>query len=85
MKTEKHDEYAIKILSALSSLFDEESENYIDVDELTEGNNGTEFTHALANIAPTMFYNKITGEDKTNIEFNHIANILCFQFSNQAK
>lgn len=81
---EKTDEYAMKIISAIQELFNPESDNYIDPEELTEGQNGTHFAHALGNIAPAMIYNKLTSEDKTALEFNHLANVLCFQYGKKA-
>lgn len=81
MKRKKDHEYAGKILSCLNQLFnDEDGENFIGVDELSKGDNGTDFIHALANIVPTTIYNKFTGSDEENLSFNHIANRLCFQF-----
>jgi hypothetical protein len=67
----------------IAELFDEDSESdfHIDQQELQEGDNLTHFFHALANIMPTHLFNKITGDDKNNLEFNHIANQLVFQYS----
>ena len=42
--------------------------------------NMTDFMHALANVAPTMIFNGLTGANKNHLEFNHIANQLCFQY-----
>lgn len=78
---EKHDEYAAKILASLGELFNEESENFIDQDELKEGDNMTHFAHALANVAPCFFVNKITGIDNNLLEHNHLANQLVFQYA----
>ena len=82
---DKSIEYAAKILAQIQEIFDEDSDNYIDVKELSEGNNLTEFMHALANLAPNMVYSKFTGDDVNSLEFNHLANKLCFQFSEKAK
>jgi len=65
----------------IAEIFDEESEYYIDQEELQEGENLTHFFHALANVMPTHLFNKITGDDKNHLEFNHIANQLVFQYS----
>lgn len=46
-----------------------------------KGENPTHFTHALANIAPAHIFNQLTGENKSSLEFNHLANQLCFQYS----
>ena len=73
-------EYSVKITKALSELFNPDNPNHIDLEELKKDNNTTEFFHALANAVPTRLYNQITGSDENLIEFNHVANILCFQF-----
>jgi len=78
----KKEEYTVKLLSHLQEIFNEDSENFIDINELTEGDNGTDFIHALGNMVPTTFYQRLTGENIGNLEFNHIANRLCFQNSN---
>lgn len=72
------EEIAVKLLANLSEqLNDEDNENYINLKEIDL----TDFFHALSNIVPSYVYNKYTGSDKNNLEFNHIANQLCFQFS----
>jgi hypothetical protein len=73
-------EYAILIQSAISDVFEEDSDNYIDTEELEEGDNLTHFFHALANIVPTNIYNRITGNEDNQLKFNHTANLLCFQY-----
>jgi hypothetical protein len=79
-KSENANQYAVKILACLNELFQEDSEHYIGIEELSEENNATDFLHALANIAPTHTYNKISGEETEMLAFNHIANRLCFQY-----
>ncbi len=81
---EKQFQYAAKLSGAISQCFDEDSEYYIDQKELHEGDNLTHFFHALANITPNMYFSELTGEKMNNLEFNHIANQLCFQYSNQS-
>lgn len=73
-------EYSVIITQKLEELF-EEGDLRIDYDELMEGGNLTHFFHALANLVPTNFFNKITADNKNNLEFNHIANQLVFQYS----
>lgn len=82
-QTEKHLQYAAMLSGKIAEIFDEESEYHIDQEELQEGDNLTHFFHALANVMPTHLFNKITGDDKNNLEFNHIANQLVFQYSNK--
>ena len=84
-KNEKHVQYARMITEAISSIFEEDSEWDIDEEELTEGDNMTHFIHALANVAPTYICNSLTGDNKNNLEFNHTANQLCFQYMNSGK
>jgi hypothetical protein len=75
----KSEKYAVLIQEQISAMFQDDSENYINPDELLEGNNATDFLHALANIVPCSVYNRLTGEENNLLEFNHIANRLVFQ------
>ena len=77
---EKYLEYAAMISGSIGDMFQEDSNYHIDREELTEGDNLTHFFHALANIMPTHIFNNITGDDKNQLEFNHVANDLCFQY-----
>ncbi len=76
-----HIRYAAILTSKISEIFNEESEHHISLDELKEGNNLTDFFHALSNLIPTYFYNDFTESEKNPLEFNHIANYLVFQYS----
>lgn len=78
---EKSTQYAIILLGNLQEVFNKESEFHIDKKELIEEDNLTHFMHALINIVPTIFFNKVTGEDKQYIEVNHLANLLCFKYT----
>ncbi|PHR23602.1 MAG: hypothetical protein COA36_16860 [Desulfotalea sp.] len=77
----KEDEFTIKIMSQIAQMFNEDSdcENQISTEDLEK--HLTEFTHAMANLAPAMYYNQMTGANVDSLEFNHIANRLCFQFN----
>lgn len=77
---EKYLQYAAMINGVLASMFDEDSEWAIDQEVLNEGDNLTLFIHALANVAPTLLFNTLTGDNKNQLEFNHMANQLCFQY-----
>lgn len=79
-ETKKWMVYAVKISAALQEMFEEGSEHAIDKEELFEGDNLTEFMHALANVVPTQVCNKITGSDHNYLEFNQMANTMCVQF-----
>lgn len=74
----KQQEYTLKILSRLQTLF-EGSEDGIAITELEDNGNASDFFHALANLAPAVVYNKLTQRKIGTLDFNHIANRLCFQ------
>ncbi|MFD2600770.1 hypothetical protein [Flavobacterium suzhouense] len=75
----KQQEYTEKILGQLQQLFSEENENRINISELEDNSNASDFFHALANLAPTVVYTKLTQKEIGTLDFNHIANRLCFQ------
>jgi hypothetical protein len=79
---EQTSRYALILIGKIQELFDENSESdfHIDQEELQEGENLTHFFHALANMMPNHIYNNVTGDYKNNLEFNHIANQLVFQY-----
>ena len=85
--TEKQEvirQYEIKILTALQEgCFDKDSDNYISLNEMKESETLTEFFHALANCVPTFFYTQLVDDEVNLLDFNHIANKLCFQFLNK--
>lgn len=77
----KRFEYSFKINSAIEEILsNEEADNYIDPKELGNGDNLTEFFHALCNMVPTRYYQEFVDDNVDNLKVNHIANILCFQF-----
>lgn len=79
-------EFSAKLYSQIIEVFEEDSSNYIDLKELKKSEDGlTDFFHALANMIPTVLYNRLTGSDVNHLEFNHIANRLCFQNMNLDK
>lgn len=74
----KPEEIAHLLLANLQDqIQNEDNENHIDLEDVDL----TDFFHALSNILPTYVFNKYTGEDKNQLEFNHVANKLCFQYS----
>ncbi|WP_159799257.1 hypothetical protein [Flavobacterium sp. MK4S-17] len=75
----KQEEYTLKILGQLQELFEEDCENYISMAELENNANAADFFHALANLAPAVVYTKLTKKEAGSLDFNHIANRLCFQ------
>lgn len=83
MSSKKEVEYAAKLVHAIQQVFNTENEKHIDTAELNEGDNSTHFIHALANLAPALIYDNMTGGKSTLLEFNHVANQLCFQYANK--
>lgn len=73
----KQEEYTNKILDQLENLFKSENENKIDLKELEDSKNASDFFHALANLAPTVIYTTLTKNDVGTLDFNHMANRLC--------
>lgn len=82
-KSNKNEYYAQMITSKIIELLDEdiESDLKITFDEFENEENFTAFIHALANIMPTVIFNKLSGNALNNLEFNHLANRLVFQNS----
>lgn len=72
-------QFQVKILSALQSIFDKESENYIDIDKVSKEGNLASLFHVLGTRAPQQIFSKITGQNPDPLEFNHICNKLIFQ------
>lgn len=70
---EKLVEYAALISEAIQEKLDENETDFQSVD-------WTLFIHALANLVPGSMYNSLTGDNKNTLEFNHLANKLCFQY-----
>ncbi|MGL4956784.1 MAG: hypothetical protein ACRC9X_06365 [Bacteroidales bacterium] len=68
--------YAEKIIYKVSEMLSDEL-----LCELREGDNLTYFFHALATVVPVYFYDEFTGKNCGFLEFNHIANSLIFQYS----
>lgn len=75
----KQEEYTLKILDQLQQLFEDSNENRIALKELEDNANAADFFHALANLVPTVIYSKLTQKEIGTLDFNHIANRLCFQ------
>lgn len=84
MALEKQQEYALKIGSQLEAMFKKGSKNYINRKELDNPQNMKAFIHALANIAPTVFYNRAMNTQLDTLQFNHIANHIIFDLSHVA-
>lgn len=79
MEITKDKQYAAMIVGKIFELFHPEN-GEIDVKELNESGGMTDFIHALANLAPNYIYQEFTGSFTDNLEFNHLANRLVFQY-----
>lgn len=78
---EKWITYAVQIREQIFSMFDEDTENYIDKQEFADPENFKQFLYALSTVVPTEIFNTISAdEDKSFLEFNHVANHLCFEY-----
>lgn len=77
----KNEQYAGEILTAMNNLINDEQNQapcHISVEELSEGDNLTEFFVGYLK-AGTLMFNEFTGQEKNNFEFTHILNQLCVQ------
>ena len=81
MENDKLYIYGAIITQKISELFDEDSDSELRIDfkDLEDSENLGKFFHALSTLMPNYYFNKFTGEDKSVLEFNHIANGLCFE------
>lgn len=79
-ENKKHNEYALKILEKLSELVDEDNDDCLDLEELKEGDNMTDFSYALLCVAPSFLLQKLTGREDNILQSNHIANQLIYQY-----
>jgi hypothetical protein len=84
-KQEKWMTYAVLIQSQIGEMFQSDTNNYINPEDLQDEDNLKDFLHALANAMPTTVYSKLTGDDKNMLEFNHVANQLCFEYMSKEK
>lgn len=87
MNQEKVIKYATILTSKIGELFDKNDNGilHVDQEDFNDGENLTAFIHALATVMPTLFYNSMTNQEASHLEFNHIANQLVFQFSTLVK
>lgn len=73
-------QYAAIIEPHIKKLFTEESDVQIELSELDTEENLQAFFHALSTVVPCRLFNKIIGDRKNYLEYNHTANLLCFGF-----
>ncbi|EKT4551989.1 hypothetical protein JE945_001131 [Flavobacterium psychrophilum] len=77
MKDNKQFQYYTKIAGALNSIFDKDSERFIDV--FDDNFSANDFIHVLATRVPQMVVAKLTNNKFDPLEFNHFCNKLIMQ------
>ena len=72
------EKYGSAIIPLVQAIIEENEwmQDFIDSDDEL-----TDFIHAIANLVPVYLHNHITGKRVNNLQFNHIANQLCFQYT----
>lgn len=72
--------YIDKIMGALKEVFDnKDSEYFIDVEVIESAGDGNDLMYALGCAVPAQIYSTLTKKPTDALQFNHIANVLCFQ------
>lgn len=79
---EKFISYAARIQDQVLKMFEDDAENYIDLQEFEDQENFKQFLHAISTVVPTSLFNKIAdkSEERNHLEFNQMANSLCFEY-----
>lgn len=77
MNNKRQMQYYVKIAGALNTLFEQDSENYINV--FAKDFNANDFIHVLATRVPQMVVAKLTNNEFDPLEFNHVCNRLIMQ------
>lgn len=68
-----------KVYNALAEIFNPDSENYIELEDL-EDSETNELILAMAVKCPCLIYSKLSGDKDINfLTFNHLSNHLLFQ------
>lgn len=78
MSTQREIQFYAKISQAIQTLFDEDSENQIDIEILEEEGALNDFFHVLANRVPQMVFAKLTHQNLDPLEFNQTMTKLIF-------
>jgi hypothetical protein len=73
-------QYSLILGPHIKQIFTDDAEIKIDIEELESEENLQAFFHALSTVVPCDLFNRIVGERKNHLEFNHVANLLCFGF-----
>lgn len=79
--TDQATSYASRIYDHILEIFNEENDNYIDRQELSDMETFKIFFHALCTMAPNLLFNNlVSAEDqKDNLTFNQMCNSLVFE------
>jgi len=77
---EKYNEYTKILYNHLVELLNPENDIHITAEELNKDDNMNHFIHAMASLAPALIFNQMTNNKESVLDFNHVANKLCFQF-----
>lgn len=75
----KDEQYATKLVAHIQEIFRPGHPDHINMKEFSHPDNYTAFMHAMATLVPLHFHNNLTKQDKTQLEFNHLANSLIFK------
>lgn len=78
-------QYATILGPHIAKVFTDEAEVQINIEELENEENLQAFFHALATVIPCDIFNKLVGDNKNHLQFNHTANMLCMGFMNIKK
>jgi hypothetical protein len=73
--------YSALLNDQIAEMFEEDSPNHIDLKELNDEENLKAFFHALSTVVPCSFFNRwVTNQELNHLEYNHLANKLCFEY-----
>ena len=75
----KYLEYAALIQRAVAEAIENDEQVK---EELMVEENFKHFLHAFSTVVPCHLFNSVSADKKNHLEFNHIANHLCFELSN---
>jgi len=78
-------QYAVILEAHIKKVFTDDADVKIDIEELDSEENLQAFFHALSTVVPCDIFNRMIGDKKNHLEYNHTANLLCFGFMNIKK
>lgn len=78
-KQAKHVRYGALLVHKITEIISEEGSE-LNINRIAEEDDLNDFMHALATLMPSSIYTILTDDNVDVLEFNHIANRLCFQF-----